>query len=223
VRVTTFRRGGWKRFANALGARVDLRLSWNGEALDRLLDSAHAQLAESMVAVVRGAGWEVAAEVTFQIRGERGSIDLLAWHAASRLLLVIEIKSVVADIQAMLASLDRKARLARDIGAGRGWSPIAIGCLVVIGETRTSRRRVEALAETFNATLPARAVAVRRWLKSPSADEPLRGLLFLSSAHGMSTRHRASRARSVLVRDPPGRVAQSLSERRSDEHMTLST
>jgi transcriptional regulator with XRE-family HTH domain len=69
------------KVSQALGARLDLRLSWNGEALDRLLDGDHARLVETTAASLRRAGWEVAAEVTFWIRGERGSVDVLAWHA----------------------------------------------------------------------------------------------------------------------------------------------
>lgn len=179
-----------EKVANALGARTDLRLSWNGEALDRLLDSGHARLVEAVAAKLRSMGWEVAAEVTFWIRGERGSVDLLAWHPSSRVVLVIEVKSIVPDIQAMLAALDRKARLAIDIAQSRGWSPVAVGRLLVIGESRTSRRRIEANTTTFAAEYPHRNAAVRNWLRAPSADAPLRGLWFLSAGHGVSTRHR---------------------------------
>ena len=44
------------------------------------------------------AGWDVATEVSFNVRGERGSIDILAFHQATGSLLVIEIKSVVPDL-----------------------------------------------------------------------------------------------------------------------------
>lgn len=176
--------------ASAVGARTDLRLNWNGEALDRLLDAAHAGLVEAAAAKLRALGWDVAAEVTFWIRGERGSVDLLGWHPAMRIVLVIEVKSVVPDIQAMLASLDRKARLAIEIGRGRGWSPIAAGRLLVIGESRTSRRRIELHATTFAAEFPHRGATLRGWLRTPNVAEPVRGLWFLSSAHAMSTRHR---------------------------------
>src|SRR4051812_15487326 len=64
--------------ATVLGARIDLRLNWNGEALERLLDGAHALLVEAMATFLRAAGWDVAVEVTFLVRGERGSIDLFA-------------------------------------------------------------------------------------------------------------------------------------------------
>lgn len=181
------------KVAQALGARLDLRVSWNGEAMDRLLDGDHARLVEATAARLRSAGWEVAAEVTFWIRGERGSVDLLAWHAATRMLLVIEVKSVVPDIQAMLSSLDRKARLAIEIARSRGWSPIGVARLLVIGESRTSRRRIEALATTFDAEYPHRAAQVRRWIENPSPALPLRGLWFLSPGHGMTVRHRVRR------------------------------
>src|SRR5687767_856129 len=90
----------------ALGARVLVRLAWNGESLDRLLDAEHAGLVERMATMFRAAGWEVAAEVTFWLRGERGSVDLLAWHAATSVLVVVEVKSVVADVQATFMAFD---------------------------------------------------------------------------------------------------------------------
>jgi len=45
--------------AAALGATLDIRLRWNGELLDRLLDEAHARLVEVVVGVLTAAGWEV--------------------------------------------------------------------------------------------------------------------------------------------------------------------
>lgn len=184
----------FEKVAAALGARSELRLDWNGEALDRLLDRGHAALVDSAGLALRANGWEVAAEVTFGIRGERGSVDLLAWHAGSRIVLVIEVKSIVPDIQAMLASLDRKARLGIEIARSRGWSPLAVGRLLVIGESRTSRRRVDAFAATFAAEYPHRAAALRRWLAAPTPASPVRGLWFLSSARGVSTRHRVRKS-----------------------------
>ena len=178
--------------AAALGARTDLRLSWNGEALDRLLDSGHAALVDLVAATLRRFGWEVVVEATFWIRGERGSIDLLAWHAPSRIVLVIEVKSVVPDIQAMLSSMDRKLRLARDIARERGWSPVAVAGLLVIGEDRTARRRIASQRATFDQVFPARAIAIRRWLAAPDASIPLRGIWFLSARHGVTGRHRVA-------------------------------
>ena len=183
-----------ERVANAMNARADIRLTWNGEGLDRLLDSEHAGLVEAAAEQLKRLGWEIAAEVTFWIRGERGSVDLMAWHAITRSVLVIEVKSVVPDVQAMLASLDRKARLAIEIARSRGWSAVAVGRLLVIGDSRTSRRRIDAHASTFAAEYPHRATAVRGWLRTPNLSDPLRGLWFLPAAHRVSTRHRVRKS-----------------------------
>jgi transcriptional regulator with XRE-family HTH domain len=61
-----------ERIADELGARVEVRVLWQGEALDRLLDARHAALVESVVRFLRAADWEVATEVSFNERGERG-------------------------------------------------------------------------------------------------------------------------------------------------------
>ena len=119
-------------------------------------------------------------EATFAIYGERGSIDILAWHAASATLLVVEVKSVVPDMQSMLGSLDRKMRLADGIARSRGWRPGRIGCLLVIQDGTTARRRVEQHAATIDARFPDRAAGVRQFIRDPgSAKRALRGLWFL--------------------------------------------
>jgi len=182
-----------EKAAGALGATTDLRLNWNGEALDRLLDGAHARIVDVVAAQLRALGWDVVLEATFFIRGERGSIDLLAWHAATRVALVIEVKSVVPDIQVMLASVDRKWRLGMEIARGRGWAPVAVGRLLVVGDSRTSRRRVETVSATFAAEFPQRAIEVRRWLSAPTPAAPLRGLWFLSANQAVTVRHRIRR------------------------------
>ena len=60
--------------AAAVGARTDLRLLFNGEALDRLMDSGHAALVDLVAGILRRLGWEVVVEATFWIRGERGPL-----------------------------------------------------------------------------------------------------------------------------------------------------
>jgi transcriptional regulator with XRE-family HTH domain len=179
--------------AAALGARLDVRLTWNGEALDRLLDSAHARLVELVVVRLEACGWEAAPEVSFSIAGERGSIDILAHHRPTESLLVVEVKSVVPDIQAMLAGLDRKTRLADRIGRERGWPVAGVARLLVIGDDRTARRRVAAFEATFRRAYPIRGHAVDRWLRSPDSAQPMSGLRFLSDDHQAGARHRIAR------------------------------
>ena len=68
---------------------------------------------EATVRLLGRLGWTTEVEVSFAIWGERGSIDVVAFHPSLGALLVIEVKSAVADSQATLHGLDRKARLAR--------------------------------------------------------------------------------------------------------------
>jgi transcriptional regulator with XRE-family HTH domain len=181
--------GSLVRAARALGAEIDVRLRWRGEQLDRLLDEAHAALVDAMVARLQRLGWIVELEVSFSVWGERGSIDILAFHPAFGALLVVEVKSVVADTQATLHGLDRKARLAPKIVKDRAWRIRHVNRLLVIGASATSRRRIARLAATYDVALPARGTTVRRWLVHPA--EPLDGLLFLANDSDGGTKRRS--------------------------------
>ena len=87
-----------------------------------MLNVRHSRLAES-VAVLFAAlpAWRIAPEVSFSVYGERGVIDILAFHAASGCLLVIELKTEIVDINQLVGTLDRKHRLALGIARERGW------------------------------------------------------------------------------------------------------
>ena len=86
---------------------------------------------------------------------ERGSIDILAFHAPTGTLLVIEVTPVVPDLQAMLHGIDRKARVAPRIVGDRGWRVRTIARLLVQPGDRTAGRRVVSHAATFATALPA--------------------------------------------------------------------
>ena len=76
-----------------------LVVRWRGGELDQLLDAAHARLGEDLVGLLTADGWTVVPDVSFSIYGERGSIDLLAWHQETRTLMVIELKSEIASVE----------------------------------------------------------------------------------------------------------------------------
>jgi transcriptional regulator with XRE-family HTH domain len=176
--------------ASVLEIQLDLVPRWRAEALDRLLDAAHAQLVETLVSRYRLAGWEVAVEVSFAIGAERGSVDLLAFHPRASIVAVNEVKSVVPDAQATIHTHDRKTRLARLIAAERGWRPRRVARFLAVGEGRTSRRRIEALESLFGAAYPLQGRAALAWIDDPvrqleleRAETAISGLFFLSSAH----------------------------------------
>jgi transcriptional regulator with XRE-family HTH domain len=186
--------------ATALGARISVRVLWQGEDLDRLLDGDHARLVEWVVRTLSDAGWMVVPEATFHIRGERGSFDVLAWHPATGHLLVVEVKSVVPDVQATLAGVDRKARLAPLVARERGWTPVAVSRMLVLPDDRTARRRLETFAATFDQAFPERTVALRRWIAQPN--RAVSGVLFVSGATQAGSRHRVRRPRGEAHAQP---------------------
>jgi transcriptional regulator with XRE-family HTH domain len=164
--------GAVERLVIALGGELDVRVRWRGEELDRLLDSVHAAIGERLVEVLTGLGWECAVEVTFEIRGERGSVDVMAWHPPTGRLLVVESKSVVPDLQQMLGSLDRKVRLAREIAARRGWRATGVARAIVMAGTMANRARAARFGATLRAVLPLDGRALRRWLVKPEGPDP---------------------------------------------------
>ena len=187
------------RAAEALGAQAELRLLWQGEGLDRLLDEGHARLVEWVVRRLAAFGWDVAVEVSFSRYGERGSIDVLAFHPRRRALLVIEVKSVTPDMQAMLGGLDRKARLGPAIARERGWDPEIVARALVLADTRTNRRRLEAHGATIRAALPTGTREMTRWVADPVAPAPA-GVWFVADVR----RADGNPVRRYRVRVPRG-------------------
>jgi len=152
----------------AVGMLVDLTPRWQGGELDRLLGVRHSRLHEEVARRFAALpGWTMAPEVTFSVFGERGAIDVLAWHAATRTVLVIELKTEIVDVQEMLGTLDRKRRLAKGIARERGWEAAVVATWLIVADGRTNRRRIEAHATVLRAALPDDGRTVWPWLRSP--------------------------------------------------------
>lgn len=198
--------------AAVLDIRLDLVARWRGGELDRLLNSRHSAL-EDAVARWLGeiGGWVLVPEVSFAVFGERGWIDLLAWHASSRTLMVIEIKTEVIDLQELIGLVDRKVRLARRIGGERGWSPIVVAAWVVVADGPTNRRRVAAHRALVRAAFPVDGRFMRKWLKKPVGGAC--ALSFFSNSNGRSVKPAfAGRQRVRLPKSTTTERAQSPGE-----------
>jgi len=179
-----------RAIARALDAELVLVLRWRGGDVDRLVDEAHALLIGLVVDLLEHAGWVVRIEVSYSVYGERGSIDVLAWHAATRTLLVIEVKSRLMSVEETLRKHGEKVRLAARVAAEQfGWHAAAVGRLLVLPDDSTSRRRAERHRHVLDRAYPMRGSVLRRWLGAPVRleVEPA-GLLFLSFPHGMRGR-----------------------------------
>ena len=80
-RLGTIPIGMIRRVAAALDARFDTVVRWQGGDLGRLINARHAEMHEAMAIFMAGLdGWVAEPEVSFSIYGERGVLDVLAWH-----------------------------------------------------------------------------------------------------------------------------------------------
>jgi hypothetical protein len=200
-RLGPMRVGTLRVVTAAFGLSLDPVLRGLGADQDRLLDEGHAALLGTCSTWLTRIAWLPAAEVSYSEYGERGSIDLLAWHEDSRSLLVIEVKTELASLEATLRKLDEKTRLARTIARRRDWDAKLVGRLLVLPEGRSQRRQVDRHDAVLDLAFPLRGRAVQAWCRDPSG--PMSGLVFLrmpTTAAG----HRPHRTR-VRTTSPPNR------------------
>ena len=178
------------RIAVTLGASVFVQLRWQGEQLDRLIDAAHAALQQLVAEQLAALGWLVRVEVSFNHFGDRGRVDVLAFHPAQGIVLVVEIKSALGDLQETLGRLDVKVRVARHVARDLGWTNAAVVLpALVVGDSRAARRTVashEALFERYD----LRGRVAVAWLRRPTRERP-RGILWFVArpdSHGTTVR-----------------------------------
>ena len=158
-----------RRLGNALDIRIDLYARWRGGALDHMLGLRHLLLAESVVSFLSDLpGWVVVPEVSFSFYGERGVIDLLAFHAPTGSLLVIELKTLIVDINELVGTLDRKARLARRIASERGWAATSVSRWAIVTRDKTNSRRASVHRSVLRAAYPDDGRRMRSWLRAPA-------------------------------------------------------
>lgn len=188
--------GTIRRVATALDARFDTVVRWQGGDLGRLVSARHSAMHEAMARLFGALdGWVAEPEVSFSIYGERGIIDILAWHPGRRILLVIELKTEFVDVNELMGSLDRKRRLAAVIARERGWDPVAIGTWVVLSDNRTNRRALATHETVLRAKFPVDGRRIRTSLRRPVG--PLDALSFLPSVHVVGVRRDLAPIRRV--------------------------
>lgn len=191
-----------RRHARALDAELRIILDFRGADLDRLADEGHAALVGAVTQRLAELGWEVRPEVSFSVFGERGSIDIVGWHADSRTLVVIEVKTELASVEETLRRHDVKTRLAASVVRERfRWQPRAVARPLVLPEGSTPRRQVVRHDAVLRAVYPARGADLGRWLAAPSGS--MAGLLFQPVTTG--DRRSLPSVRRTRVRVPRAR------------------
>ncbi len=158
-----------RRVSATLELRVEIQARTRGADLDRMLSARHSQLAESVIRTLRHdfPDWQFLPEVSFAIWGERGVVDILAWHSGRRALLVIELKTEIVDVGELIGTLDKKRRLGHDIAASHGWDPETVSSWVIVAGGRTNERRIAEFRSTLRAAYPEDGRRMHGWLAKP--------------------------------------------------------
>jgi hypothetical protein len=156
------------RIARVLDIQLSVVARWRGGELDRLLNARHSAMHEAFARIIAShSGWISRPEVSYSIYGERGLIDALAWHEATRSLLVVELKTELADAQELVGVLDRKRRLAPRIARGIGWEGATTSVWVAVAAHRSNRRAIEEHRAFLASAFPDAGRVMRGWFRSP--------------------------------------------------------
>ena len=158
--------------------------------LHALTDTGHAALVETVVRYLTVAAWLTRVEAI----SASGAIDVLAFHPEHRMLLVVEVKSHIVDIQRTLREIGYRRAAWRRAATEQGWDARAVSTLLVIRETSAQRRLVARHRGIFDSAMPLHGAEARAWLAQPTVPAGL--LLFMSIVHGQNVIH----ADSVRVR-----------------------
>lgn len=196
--------GTLRKVAAVLEVRLPIEPSWRGGRIERVISGRHAAMEERVTAMLVVAGWEVRPEASFNNFGERGVVDLVAWHPGRRTLLLVEIKTVLVDPSGLLMVADRRRRLAGVIARDSGWKPAIVAQLVVLADGRTNQRRVAEHRSLLRTAFPADGRSVPGWLRDPAA--PIDALWFLPDATTRSAGRAVNGPNRVPTRSarPPG-------------------
>ena len=186
-----------RRVGAALEVRVVVTPSWRGADVDRLLAAGHSAMHELLAeSIGQLPGWVFRPEVSFAVYGERGIIDILAWHEPTRSLLVIELKTEIADVNALVGVVDRKRRLAAVASAQFGWRPTSVSVWVVVRRSSTNDRRIRDHRRMLRAAFPDDGHRMRAWLRRPGGAVAALSTVELGARGAVATPRRAPRARA---------------------------
>ncbi|MFN8518894.1 MAG: hypothetical protein U0667_05780 [Chloroflexota bacterium] len=158
-----------RKVMGALGMSIALEPKWHGAELDKQVAGGHDAIQGAVLAFfARLDGWVALPEVTYSIFGDRGAIDILAWHAATRTVLVIELKTLLVDAGEIVRKSDERNRRAREIAAERGWRPTTVARWLILTDTSTNRRHVRRHESVLGPLAKLDGRAMHAWLRRPA-------------------------------------------------------
>ncbi len=123
----------------------------------RQRDAAHARCVAYVARRLIRDGWIVRREVQIGTPGRPGWIDVLAYNPQSRVLLLIEVKTELADLGGLERQLAWYSREARRVVRMLGWQPTEVAPVALLLSTEINDDRIRENAAAIRQTFP------RRW------------------------------------------------------------
>ena len=202
-----------RSIADALEVRLPFAPLWRGGEADLVVNERHGLMHERLATMfAKLPEWACSPEVTFSVYGERGSIDLLAWHPIRRALLVVELKTEIPDPASLVAQVDRYRRLAAGIVRARGWIPESVSVWVVVADSSMNRRRLALHRTMLRNRFPVEGRRMRSWLRKPAGS--VAALSFMADDRAGSTLRKAAPTRRVSRRIRAARTPDTVANAR---------
>jgi len=150
--------------------------------VDRQRDLVHARCSGYVERRLRAVGWHVAREAEVIDGRLRGWIDLLAFDPNSETLLVIEVKTRLADIGLVERQLGWYGRLAVDAARRLGWRPRRIVTWLLVLASDEVDSVIGRNRDLMTTSFPLRAVEMMAWLGAGRHPALGRGLAMIDPA-----------------------------------------
>jgi transcriptional regulator with XRE-family HTH domain len=161
------------RVLEALG--VEVRLQLDGPVVrgrSRRRDAVHAWTAGRVGERLRRVGWEVVDEAEVGSGRIRGYIDLLAHRPSDDAVVVIEVKTEIRDLGAIIRTLRWYAEVAPAAARRLGWRSRRVVVALVVLDSKAVEDELHATAEAARGAFPADPLDLGEWLADPSASAP---------------------------------------------------
>jgi transcriptional regulator with XRE-family HTH domain len=150
-----------ERIGQVLGIRAELTLIPPRFLTERRShDRVHAWCVTYVARRLVAAGWQVAREVDVSDGSIHGWIDLLAFDPRSGTLVVLEVKTLLADLGALQRQVSWYERRALTAARSLGWRPRRFGTWVLCLASAEVEAVLRTHGDVFERELPSRAPAM---------------------------------------------------------------
>jgi len=162
-----------ERVLDALGMRSELHVE--GRHLGdrrRQREPVHARMTGFLAGQLARRGFVPALEMEVGAGSVRGWIDLMAFRAADRALIVDETKGDLPDVGAFQRSLAFYEREARAAANRLGWNPTRVVVLATMLDSATMAQRLMDNRELLTRAFPSPVERLLAWIDDPGAPAP---------------------------------------------------